>query len=195
LSQGHRGLPKGGSLIKLLAEHRGYRHRNYLPRLTAQKVLAWVDAHKRRTGQWPHRDSGPVLDAPGETWNGVDLALSRGARGIKARTTLADLLARGRGRKNPAGLPPLDPDRILAWTEAHHTLFGVWPTRLTGPSGSTGETWLAVDKALRDGRRGLPGGSSLFRFLKEHGKVAGKVTPFKKRKSLQPERVRQSAAP
>src|SRR6266404_4289177 len=34
-----------------------------------------------------------------------------------------------------------------------------------------GETWRAVDKALRHGNRGLPGGSSLFKVLVQGGRM------------------------
>ena len=48
---------------------------------------------------------------------------------------------------------------------------GDWPQPKTKPSsipGTNGETWLAVDTALRSGIRGLPGGSSLPQVLAEH---------------------------
>jgi hypothetical protein len=181
LFHGHRQLPRGGSLTQLLARHRGYRHRNYLDRVKVSDILTWADAHKQRTGCWPDKNSGVVADAPGETWNALDLALQRGKRGLRGGTTLAELLCRRRGRMTRKVRPDLRVEQILAWAEAHHTLFGVWPTMSSGPVGSTGETWLAIDKALRRGTRGLPGGSSLFLLLKEHGKVIGKYTPFRRR--------------
>jgi hypothetical protein len=183
---GHRGLTPGGSLIKLLAEKRGYRHRNYLPRLTIRQILAWADAHRRRAGEWPTGESGPVADAPGETWNGIDLALQRGTRVRRGGVTLAGLLAARRGVRHRAGLPDLTVEQILAWADAHHTLFGVWPTQNAGPVGSTGETWRTIDKALRQGGRDLSGGSSLFRLLKEHGRFAGTCTPFRRRRPSPP---------
>jgi hypothetical protein len=182
LHHGHRGLPKGGSLIMLLAERRGYRHRNYLPALRVHDILRWVDAHKRRTGEWPTGDSGPVADAPGETWNAIDLALERGTRGLRGGSSLADLLARRRGRRRRQQPPDLAEQQILAWAEAHRTLFGVYPTRNAGPVGSTGETWNAIEHALQRGSRGLAGGSSLFRLLKQNGKVRGNYTPYRRRK-------------
>jgi hypothetical protein len=182
LQHGHRGLPPGGSLIKVLAEHRGYRHRNYLPLLRIHDIMRWLDAHKRRTGEWPTRETGPVADAPGETWNAIELALERGKRGLRGGSTLAALLARRRGRRNRQEPPDLNVERILNWAEAHRTLFGVYPTRSAGPVGSTGETWAAIEHALQRGTRGLPGDSSLFRLLKQHGKICGNYTPFKRRK-------------
>jgi hypothetical protein len=84
LTLGHRGLPNGGSLMKPLADRRGYRHRNYLPRLKVKEILAWADAYKERTDNWPERYSGSVAEAPGEAWNAIDLALSRGMRASAA---------------------------------------------------------------------------------------------------------------
>ena len=56
--------------------------------------------------------------------------------------------------------------RILAWADAHHGRTGKWPSQQTGPiDASPGETWIAVDTALRKGNRGLIGGSSLARLL------------------------------
>jgi hypothetical protein len=182
LQHGHRGLRPGSSIIKLLADHRGYRHRNYLPLLRVQDVLVWADAHRRRTGAWPTRESGPVADALGETWNAIDLALVRGARGLRGGVTLADLLARRRGRRNRQRPPDLTVEQILAWAEAHHKLFGLWPTWHAGPVGSTGETWAGIQHALQRGSRGLAGGSSLFRLLRESGKITGNYTPYKRRR-------------
>jgi hypothetical protein len=72
---GDRGLPGGSSLAKLLAEKRGARNRKGLPSLTHEIILAWADAHSKRTGEWPERDSGPIEDASGETWANVNAAL------------------------------------------------------------------------------------------------------------------------
>jgi hypothetical protein len=46
---------------------------------------------------------------------------------------------------------------------------GRWPQRASGlVEDAPRETWLGVDTALRSGRRGLPGGSSLARLIREH---------------------------
>jgi hypothetical protein len=183
LTLGHRGLRKGGSLMKLLAEHRGYRHRNYLPRLKVKEILEWADTHKELTGKWPDRYSGNVAEAPGETWNAIDLALARGARGLlRGGRTLADLLARYRKRQHKQDRPDLTIDQILAWAKAYRTLYGVWPTAHTGPIGATGETWLGVDQALRAGTRGLPGRSSVARLVRQQEKTEGSYTPFRRNK-------------
>jgi hypothetical protein len=89
---GGRGLPGGSSLAKLLAEHRGVRNKADLPTLTTQGIAAWGRAHHERRGEWPTPESGPVEDAPGETWRGIDQALHNGYRGLPGGSSLYQLL-------------------------------------------------------------------------------------------------------
>jgi hypothetical protein len=70
----------------------GARHPASLPRLTVAQILAWADAHRARTGRWPSAESGVILDAPGETWRAVRVALVKGGRGLKGGSSLAQLL-------------------------------------------------------------------------------------------------------
>jgi hypothetical protein len=58
--------------------------------------LAWADAHHARTGRWPHRYSGLVLEAPGESWDRINGALREGHRGLPGGDSLAKLLDRHR---------------------------------------------------------------------------------------------------
>jgi hypothetical protein len=92
LYQGTRGLRGKSSLARLLAKKRGRRNRAALPRLTIPKILQWARAHRRRTGKWPKNDSGPIPEAPGETWQAVHMALVQSGRGLSGHTTLARLL-------------------------------------------------------------------------------------------------------
>jgi len=169
LRKGLRGFPGGSSLARLLARHRGVRNQQALPALGISQILAWADAHYRRTVDWPSTKSGPIPGTSGETWLIVDEALRTGRRGLAGGTTLAQLLADQRGVRNLATVPPLSRRQILAWADAHHTRTGSWPLKSSGSiSEAPGETWQAVDSALRNGQRSLPGGSSLPRFLAEH---------------------------
>jgi hypothetical protein len=150
------------------------RKRNKLwppPPLTEDQILAWADAFHRRTGRWPRRDSGPVPAAWVDRWSAINSALQKGARGLPGGSSLARLLAARRGVRNRKGLPRLTIPRILRWADAYHRRAGAWPQCKTKPGdipGTNGETWLAVDTALRVGQRGLPGGSSLARVLAAH---------------------------
>jgi hypothetical protein len=175
LTSGIRGLPKGSYLARLLAEARGKRNRSQLPNLTLAQILAWADMHRQRSGRWPNVQSGPLPDAPGETWAGIDAALSQGFRGLPGGTTLAQLLAEKRGVRNRKRLPAYTKAKILAWAEAHRRRTGRLPTAYSGPiTDALGETWRAVEVALRQGRRGLAGGSSLYQLL--HRGRAGKAS-------------------
>ena len=89
LCKGRRGLPHDSSLRELLAKHRGIRNHMRLPKLTVDQILSWADAYYARQGVWPQQNSGPIEDAPGETWSGVANALSRGYRGLPGGTSLA----------------------------------------------------------------------------------------------------------
>jgi hypothetical protein len=91
LRLGVRGLPGGSSLPRLLARRRGARNRAAPPRLSVAEILRWAEAHRSRTGRWPTGESGEVVEAPGETWKGVEMALFKGRRGLPGGLTLARL--------------------------------------------------------------------------------------------------------
>jgi hypothetical protein len=179
LVEGLRGLPGGFSLAELLGVERGLRTRSTLPRLSRRQILGWATAHFRRTGAWPTKESGPVADAPGETWSGVEDALRRGARGLRGGSSLARLLAWHGKKRNRLASPQLSQKRILAWADAHHRATGEWPHVDSGPvQDAPEENWQAINQALWTGRRGLRGGSSLARLLaKKRGVRNDKALP------------------
>ncbi len=173
LTLGLRGLSRGTglTLALLLAQHRGARHQDLLPKLSIEQILAWADEHFGRTGQWPRKDSGEVHAAPGETWSAVNRALFVGRRGLPASDglTLARLLAEQRNVPHPEQKPPLTIPQILAWADAHCERTGTWPVSNSGAIfDCPDETWAAVDHSLREGLRGQPGGSSLPALLAAH---------------------------
>jgi hypothetical protein len=183
LVHGSRSLAGGWTLPRLLAEHRGYRNRGELPHLTPEQILAWADAHRAATGHWPGLKTGPVATAPGETWMGINSALTKGYRGLPGGSSLPRLLAEQRGRRNRKGAPKLTPEGILAWADAHLAATGRWPSKASGPvAAAPGETWLGIHVALSSGIRGLPGGSTLASLLDEARqrpirKIGGPLTP------------------
>jgi hypothetical protein len=187
LREGLRGLPGGSSLYRLLARARGVPKRTTRPPLTEAQVLAWADAFHGRWDHWPHRASGPVPDAPGETWRNVDAALREGLRGLAGGSSLAQLLQARRGVLPRPNRQPLTEAQVLAWASAFHARTGAWPVQGSGPIlEAPGETWRKVDWALREGLRGLPGGSSLYRLLARARGVANRATrpPLRARQVL-----------
>jgi hypothetical protein len=168
LRTGLRGLQERSSLAQLLSEKRGLRNQKGLPALTEEQILTWADLHYQRTGKWPTKQTGAVVDAPGEKWANIDAALKKGDRNLPEKSTLAQLLADKRGVRKHAFLPPLTEEQILAWADAYHQQAGRWPDRSSGCiNGSAGETWAAIDAALNKGLRKLPAGNSLSRLLAE----------------------------
>jgi hypothetical protein len=79
--------------------------------LTVGRVLAWADAHRQRTGEWPSADSGRVAGQAGQTWAAVEKALSLGLRGLPGGDSLSRLLVRERDA--PRRRRPADRGRLL----------------------------------------------------------------------------------
>jgi hypothetical protein len=95
LTHGRRGLPRGSSLARLLAEHL----LAYSRVLTLETIIAWGEAYYASHGRWPTSHSGAVMGAPGEKWGNLDQALRNGARGLPAGMSLTKLFS---GRPAPA---------------------------------------------------------------------------------------------
>jgi hypothetical protein len=166
LRTGLRGLEAGSSLARLLALHRDRRNLKALPHFSEAQILAWADAYRERTGEWPKLTSGSIPESPGDQWTHVNAALRSGHRGLRGGLSLARLLAFRRGRPKGPALPPLSEPQILGWADAHRIRTGRWPKGEDGPiPEASGETWAAVDTALIQGCRGLEGRSSLARLL------------------------------
>lgn len=170
LHLGMRSFKGGLSLARVLEKHRDVRNRGHLPEFSEKQLLAWADAYHRRSGQWPKKTSGPVHEAPGETWDTVDTALRAGNRGLPGGSSLPDLLARRRGVRNKNRPPRLTEAQVLTWAKRHMKLTGKWPSKSSGPvEGVLAETWSGVHQALYLGLRGLPGGSSLVKLRAKYG--------------------------
>jgi hypothetical protein len=134
--------------------------------LSIEEILRWASAHREATGRWPMGTSGAIIGARFETWTGVDRALRVGLRGLPGKSSLAQLLAEKHGVRNTRNRPSLSLDQILQWADEHHDRTGAWPIAITGRIPNLGgETWGAISSALRHGRRGLPGASSLAKLL------------------------------
>jgi hypothetical protein len=100
--------------------------------LTIPQILAWADAHHGATGHWPTKSSGGIPGALGETWKIIDRCLRHGERGLPGGSSLSNLLAEHRGKRNIHRLPELTEDEILTWADEHHRCTGDWPTADSG---------------------------------------------------------------
>jgi hypothetical protein len=169
LRNGCRGLRGGSSLAQLLTQERGARNHRRLPALTEAQILAWAEAHFLRTNRWPSTESGPIPETTGETWAGVNHALKVGRRGLTAGGSVTRLLVKAGKKRNQGELPRLTEEQIKVWAEAHFGRKRRWPQSNSGRvADAPEESWLLIDKALGQGNRGLPGGTTLARLLKRH---------------------------
>ena len=110
--------------------------------ITIPEILQWADAYKERHGRWPDAASGPVPEAPAESWKIITRDLRSGRRGLPARSSIARLLAEHRGRRSVRHLADLTVPQILAWIHEFHARTGRWPTDRSGAiPDSSGETW------------------------------------------------------
>ena len=167
LDHGFRGLRGGSSLSKVLDT---YRRRPTRPRhrLTHTQILEWADEHRTRTGRWPSGRSGRVRAAPGERWDQIEGAVRRGSRGLRGGTSLARLLAERRNKAWYTNRPPRSQREVLALADEHFRRTGRWPTRMSGRViGAPGQTWLAIDKAIKRSDAEVRGFSSLAHLLTE----------------------------
>lgn len=72
--------------------------------------------------------------------------------------------------------PLLSTKQILQWADAHYASCKQWPNRRSGRiPGSLGETWCAMDQALKKNHRGLSTGCSLAQFLQEQRGVRNRM--------------------
>jgi hypothetical protein len=98
----------------------------------------------------------------------VNAALVVGVRGLPGGDSLSRLFERELGYRNMAAVPSLTLERVKAWVLSHHAATGEWPRSVSGAiAGVPGETWCAMNNALRKGRRGLPGVSSVSQLVRE----------------------------
>lgn len=72
--------------------------------------------------------------------------------------------------KNPQGR--LTASAILRWADRYYQRTGFWPRWNSGAvREAPGETWQQLDRALFLGTRGLAGGLTLLRLLRENGRI------------------------
>lgn len=169
LRDGYRGLPRSGSLPRFLDKYLSEaRKATRRPKLSLAKIRQWAAAHHRRTGRWPTvAAAGDIPESPGDTWRSINKALTRGTRGLGAKSTLAKVLGKTPGSIRRLVGAPLTVKQILQWSREHHEEFGTWPTIGSGsPLSAPREKWVNINMALKNGQRGLPGGTTLSKLLK-----------------------------
>lgn len=171
LISGNRGLSGGSSLAKLMSRLvTGYDNPANRPELTTDFIVDRAKEHFLRYRKFPTAHSGAVNGGhPGDTWLAYNCALMNGTRSLCGGTSLSQLLsASGIGHTNKKGKPRLTEEFILSRITEHFQRTHRFPVATSGAvmGGHAGDTWLGYERALINGNRGLPGGSSLSRLMK-----------------------------
>jgi hypothetical protein len=174
LREGYRGLAGGSTLDRLLKEisgrtPRARRGTKTTIHLTEAAILEAARRHHARTGQWPSRRSGDATQDIGHrmTWAAVSHALSFGFHGLAGGSTLTKLLQPSLSRVVRQA-SDLTEETLLQAAKRYHDRTGRWPTQVSGDATDDlgfATKWNSIDQALRAGRNGLPGGSSLSKLL------------------------------
>lgn len=168
LSLGLRGLPGGSSLAKLLSSRFGVRNCKSRPRLSKSGILELASYHRSIFNAWPNIASGEVKGGgQGDTWKIYDHCLREGQRGLPGGSSLAEILSEAYGAPLKINKKQTSEAEIVCLAKNHFTSNGYWPNKQSGPvhDGHPGDTWRNYDYSLREGLRGLPGGSSLAKLL------------------------------
>jgi hypothetical protein len=177
LARGWAGLRGKSTLARLLAQHRGKALNRTLLGPSVDEILKWADEFYDRHGRWPSKHDGRIVGVRW-SWSAIEHLISRHGCGIDGVQSLAQLLARKRGKRNPRQLASLSLAKILLWADAFHDRTGRWPIERDGPvMPLMDETWDMVDTALRVGRRGVKGGSSLSQLLRAKRGVVYRPPP------------------
>lgn len=116
--------------------------------LTEDLIWGWMQDHYRENGKWPS------VNTPGR-WSVLDNRLRKGRFGLPGGSSLAKL------RGNLGSEQPLTEAQIYECIQDYYSKTGRWPAASTICPASPYGSWPAIDMALRLGRRGLPGGSSI----------------------------------
>ena len=140
------------------------------PDLTEEMIIEAAKVYLDRTGELPGQYSGDATIDFGyaETWPSVHGAVRLGYRGLPGGTSLPKLLIKY-GLKDDKS--DLTEQIILAAVRGYLGRKGTLPSCESGDATldfGFPDTWRRVDNALKLGNRGLPGGSSLGKFMLQH---------------------------
>jgi hypothetical protein len=150
------------------------------PNLTKEIIINWVrsyiDKHKRK----PYKSDGIVEFAEGEfkgiIWNSINSALNRGNRGLPGNSSLSDLIEENFDIKNPKNAPQLSENSICDLIQTFIDLYERKPQSTDeNVPGIEGLSWANIDRRLREGSYGLPGGSSLAQLIRERFSIRDQV--------------------
>ncbi len=144
--------------------------------LSKEDLTSWIQKYIEKYEKKPSRTSGVVEftigNLQGITWRNIDVALMEGLRGLPCNSSLAAFIKENFGIAQRKANPTLlSEDLIFSWITQFMTKHGRKPSPKKdgviefATEAYQGETWVSISAALRNGGRGLSGGTSLSSFI------------------------------
>ena len=157
------------SLANLLLEKRQVRHHLAKKNLSIQLIISWAKHHYQETNSWPTYESGVVLAEPSENWGAIRSNLVAGGRGLPSGLSIEKVLTNELGIVGVRSGKNLTEELVIRLAKAHFELTEVYPHEKSTWILDGSDSWAAISAALREGLRGLPGGTSLAQLLDKAG--------------------------
>lgn len=151
------------------------------PEFTREQLKGWIGRFIETHGKKPNKRDGIVeftgSDFKGITWNAINTALNRGNRSFSPGSSLASFTETEFGIKNPKRKPTLSEDGIRELIQNFIARHGRKPQKTDGliEHHEGNLSWQIIDRRLRDGNKGLSGGSSLAIFSETHFGIRDQV--------------------
>lgn len=127
--------------------------------LTEELILQLMQEYQEKTGIWPSYKNYDTT--VGGTWCAINSLLDRGGRGLPGGTSLAELRRKITGEQYSRKFEQLSEECIWKWMQEYKEMNGKYPVQNERSECPDGSKWIAINASLRQGSRGLPGGSSL----------------------------------
>lgn len=169
LRVGHRGLLGGSSLSNLLHINGCKLNRTKLKIPSLSSILEAADKFYEKFGDYPKKSSGVDDLFSKINWHTINNKLKRGLISGTKSTSLAELWEEHFNRRNVGKLDDLSEKQVLNWCEEFYKINGKYPTNRSNSIPSMGsETFMSIDTALREDRRGFEGFKSLSDLLAKY---------------------------
>lgn len=161
LKHGCRGLEDGSSLSQLVEEISGIPNSHRL-KLTEKMIKNEIISFYSKFGKYPTSQSKENKPF-GSTWMSINGALRSGSRGLEGDSSLYKLVC----EISDKHVGNLNKTEIIREIALFNKKFKKCPTKRSKENKPFGSTWGNIDDSLRKGFRGLKGGSSLSKLVKE----------------------------
>ena len=193
---------EGGSTLAQLRQKNGLCDPYEFGTISEAQVMLWTKLYHEKTEEWPKQVSKDVWQKdeagqwqimPGLNWSQIHLWFNQGLRGFPGGYTLSDLRQKN-GLCDPYEFGQVSENKIISWMRQFEEKTGKWPKQSDKEVWEKDEegkwraiprlNWSALELWLRQGMRGLPGGSTVSQLRKRH---FGEAAPRGRRTSTSAE--------